>query len=125
MIKFKHKGNFDKTTKFLNHALHSNIVNILNKYAIDGVNALASATPIDSGITAISWGYEITQNFNGFKITWTNSNSPEGVNVAVLLQYGHATANGGYVEGRDYINPAIRPIFDKIAESAWQEVIDG
>ena len=94
----------------------------LEKYAREGVTALASATPVDSGTTAASWGYEIQKRHGKVSIYWTNSNINNGVPIAVILQYGHGTNNGGYVQGRDYINPAIRPIFDKIADNAWKEV---
>lgn len=94
----------------------------LEKYAQEGVAALSSATPVDSGLTAASWDYEIVKKKGAISIYWTNSNINAGVPIAVILQYGHGTNNGGYVQGRDYINPAIRPIFDKIAENAWKEV---
>lgn len=94
----------------------------LEKYAREGVTALASATPVDSGETAASWDYEIQKGNGKVSIYWTNSNINDGVPIAVILQYGHGTNGGGYVQGRDYINPAIRPIFDKIAENAWKEV---
>ena len=87
-----------------------------------GVSALESATPVDSGLTASSWDYEIHQSRNSAKIVWTNSNINQGVPIAIILQYGHGTRNGGYVQGRDYINPAIKPVFDRIAEGVWKEV---
>jgi hypothetical protein len=95
----------------------------LKKYGEDGVKALADATPKDSGKTAASWSYEVEKSKGSYTIAWTNSNINDGVPIAVILQYGHGTRNGGYVQGRDYINPAIRPIFDQIAEDAWREVI--
>jgi len=95
---------------------------MLSKYAEEGKAALASATPTDSGETASSWDYIITIKSGRAKITWTNSNDANGIPVAVLIQYGHATRNGGYVQGRDYINPAIKPIFDKIANELWKGV---
>lgn len=94
----------------------------LDKYGREGVSALASATPVDSGKTASSWSYEIIKEKDSVKLTFSNSNIQNGVPIAVILQYGHATRNGGWVQGRDYINPAIRPIFDKIADQAWKEV---
>ena len=94
----------------------------LDKYGQAGVNALQAATPVDTGLTASSWYYEITNNDGVVRITFNNSNIQNGVPIAIILQYGHATRNGGWVEGRDYINPAIQPIFDKITETAWREV---
>lgn len=122
MIRFRHKGNFSKTEKFLKKSLGMDYRKILEKYAQQGVEALASATPIESGETAASWDYEIIQNGSSILVVWKNYNVNKGVNIAIILQYGHATRNGGYVQGRDYINPALRPIFDKLAESAWKEV---
>ena len=122
MIRFKHKGNFSKVTRFLERAKEVVHLGDLDKYGQEGVAALASATPIDSGLTASSWYYEIV-NQNGYaKITFYNSNIQNGIPIAIILQYGHGTRNGGWVQGRDYINPAIRPIFDKIANEAWKEV---
>lgn len=95
---------------------------MLQKYGREGVRALSSATPIDSGKTANSWDYEIKQYQGGARISWTNSNVVDGVPIAIILQYGHGTRNGGYVQGRDYINPAIQPIFDKLAKDVWEEV---
>lgn len=123
MVIVKQKGDFSKTEKFLNNISKKLYYRNLQKYAEQGVAALASATPIDSGETANSWGYEIRQTKNSVSIYWTNSNVNKGVPIAVIIQYGHGTRNGGYVQGRDYINPAMRPIFDKIAESVWKEVI--
>ena len=89
-----------------------------------GVDALAAATPVDTGKTAASWTYEIEKKNGSYSIVWLNTNVNKYVNIALILQYGHGTRNGGYVKGRDYINPAIQPIFDKIAEDAWREVTD-
>ena len=122
MVIVKQKGDFSKTEKFLNTINKKLYYRNLQKYAEQGVAALASATPIDSGTTANSWNYEIRQTKNSVSIYWTNSNVNKGVPIAVIIQYGHATRNGGYVQGRDYINPAMRPIFDKIAENVWKEV---
>lgn len=123
MVIVKQKGDFSKTEKFLNSISKKQYYRNLQKYAVQGVAALASATPIDSGTTANSWDYEIRQTKNSVSIYWTNSNVNKGVPIAVIIQYGHGTRNGGYVQGRDYINPAMRPIFDKIAENVWKEVI--
>ena len=123
MVIVKQKGDFSKTEKFLNTISKKLYYRNLQKYAEQGVAALASATPIDSGTTANSWNYEIRQTKNSVSIYWTNSNVNKGVPIAVIIQYGHGTRNGGYVQGRDYINPAMRTIFDKIAENVWKEVI--
>lgn len=122
MITFKQRGNFNNTERFFKRAQKMDFFRNLEKYAQAGVSALASATPVDTGLTAASWDYEIKKEKNKVSIYWTNSNIQNGVPIAVILQYGHGTNNGGYVQGRDYINPAIQPIFDKIAESAWKEV---
>lgn len=122
MISFVHKGNFEKTLLFLKRAKEAEFLNRLDSVARDGVTALAQATPVDSGETASSWDYEIERTKTGAVIYWTNSNINQGVPIAILIQYGHATEEGAYVQGRDFINPAIRPIFDNIAETAWREV---
>jgi hypothetical protein len=119
MITITHKGNFSKTEKFLKKGFNRDYLTILEKYGREGVAALANATPIDSGETANSWGYKIDHYNGGATISWTNTSIVNGVSIAVLIQYGHGTRNGGYVQGRDYINPAIRPIFDKIANELW------
>lgn len=116
------KGNFNKTEKFLKKSFGKNYLDVLEKYAKQGVEALSHATPIETGETAISWGYKIVKKDSSISIIWTNSHIEDGVNIAVILQYGHATRNGGYVSGRDYINPALRPIFDAMAKAAWKEV---
>ena len=122
MITFRQKGDFSKLTRFLERAKETIRLGNLDKYGREGVAALASATPIDSGKTASSWYYKI-ENKNGYaSINFCNSNINKGVPIAIILQYGHGTRNGGYVQGRDYINTAIRPIFDKIADDAWREV---
>ena len=122
MISFRQKGDFSKLSSYLRRQKDRKRFGILDKYGKEGVTALASATPVDSGLTAKSWYYEIKQ-VNGYTtISFNNSNIQDGVPIAIILQYGHGTRNGGWVQGRDYINPAIRPIFDKIAESAWREV---
>lgn len=122
MITFRHKGDFSKLTRFLERAKESVRLGDLDRYGREGVAALASATPIDSGVTANSWYYKIERTTNSASITFCNSNIQNGVPIAVILQYGHGTRNGGWVEGRDYINPAIQPIFDRIANEAWREV---
>ena len=123
-ISFSSKGDFSKTIKFLNKVKNVKINNILSKYGKIGVNALSQATPKDSGVTSRSWNYKIEVNDNNASIVWYNTNVVKGVNIAVILQYGHGTRNGGWVEGRDYINPAMKPIFDKIADQVWKEVIN-
>lgn len=122
MIRIRQSGDFDKTEKFLKRIRQADFTKGLEKYAKAGVSALASATPVDSGLTAASWDYEIHRSKGRVVIYWTNSNINDGVKIAVILQYGHGTNNGGYVQGIDYINPALRPIFDKIANEAWKEV---
>ena len=124
LIRITTKGDFNNTFRFLNKMSKFQINKILEKYGQMGVEALRSATPIDSGKTAESWGYEISIGKEGATIYWTNTNQNKGVYIAVILQYGHGTGTGGYVQGIDYINPAIRPVFDKIAEEAWMEVVN-
>ena len=122
VVTITHRGNFNRTEKFLNVLSGRSYLNMLDKYGQMGVDALAASTPVDSGETAKSWTYEISRNSNTTTISWLNTNENQGVNIAVILQYGHGTGTGGYVQGRDYINPAMRPVFDKIAEEAWREV---
>ena len=122
MVTFKHHGDFRKTKRFLKRASDNKILQKLDQYGREGVAALSAATPAESGKTASSWYYEIRRSGGSFSIHWNNSNVVDGVNIAVIIQYGHGTGTGGYVAGRDYINPAIRPIFDKIAENVWKEV---
>ena len=123
MIRFGQKGDFSKLTRFLEKAKEAVSLGDLDKYGREGVSALASATPVDSGLTAKSWSYEIVHTKQGSAtIVFHNSNIQNGVPIAIILQYGHGTRNGGWVQGRDYINPAIRPIFDKIVNEAWREV---
>ena len=121
-IVFNQTGDFGKLDSFLKRAKKKIKISDLDQYGKLGVEALSEATPTDTGLTADSWSYEITQTKDRVALTFTNSNIQNGVPIAVILQYGHATGSGGWVEGRDYINPAIRPIFDKIAEDAWKEV---
>ena len=122
MITFRHRGDFSKFDKFLERAKNSVRIGDLDKYGREGVAALASATPVDTGLTASSWSYEIVRKNGSVSIEFHNTNIQNGVPIAIILQYGHGTGNGGWVEGRDYINPAIRPIFDKLANEAWREV---
>lgn len=124
VLKFYHKGNFTKTTKFFNNLLDRKYLNKLDFYGQKGVEALQAATPRDTGETANSWSYEIRQDGKRATITWTNSHIEKHVNIAIILQYGHATRNGGWIEGRDYINPALQPLFDQMAEEIWGEVIE-
>ena len=122
MISFRQKGDFKKVTRYFERVKEVVHLGDLDKYGREGVSALASATPVDSGLTASSWSYEIVHNKGSATINFNNSNIQNGVPIAIILQYGHGTRNGGWVQGRDYINPAIQPIFDKIAENAWREV---
>ena len=122
MISFRQKGDFSNTTKFLEKAKNVFRNNKFDQYGQRGVAALASATPKDSGETANSWYYTIKKTASGVTISFNNKHIEQGVPIAIILQYGHGTGTGGWVEGRDYINPAIRPIFDKIADEAWKEV---
>ena len=122
MIKITHKGSFKNTEKLFSQLNRFEIRNILNKYGAKGVNALAEATPIDTGNTAGSWKYKVEKTSSGYSIYWENDNVNQGVNIALILQYGHGTRNGGYVQGIDYINPALKPIFDSLADEAWREV---
>lgn len=121
-ITFSQKGDFRKTENFLKKAKQNAFFKHLDEYARTGVEALREATPIDSGETANSWTYDINVTGNSASITWSNTNVNKGENIAILIQYGHGTGTGGYVHGKDYINPAMRPVFDKIAENIWKEV---
>lgn len=122
MVKIRQSGSFKKIDRFLSKISKNHYVHILEKYGKQGVAALAAATPKDTGLTAQSWSYRIEENEKGYVLTWENSNVNKYVNIALLLQYGHGTRNGGYVSGIDYINPALAPIFEKIAGDAWKEV---
>lgn len=115
-------GDLSKTMKFLNHLQHKDYMNVLAEYGKKGVEALRAATPVDTGKTADSWYYEITQDRNQTTISWCNSNVNEGVVIAAILQYGHGTNSGAYIRGTDYINPAMRVIFDALADECWKEV---
>lgn len=121
-ISFSSKGSFDHIEAFLNKVQHMDIRGLLEPYAEQGVRALRDATPVDSGQAASAWGYEITDTNGVVSVIWTNSDIENGFPVVVMLQYGHGTGTGGYVQGRDFINPAIQPIFDQIAEAVWRVV---
>ncbi len=123
MITFRSKGDYSKATRYFEKLREKAKLGVLDKYGKAGVDALSSATPVDSGTTAASWGYEIEHSAGCSKIVFTNSNVVKGVNIAIILQYGHGTGTGGWVQGRDYINPAIQPVFDQIAKEAWEEVV--
>ena len=122
MFSFESSSSSNNLESFLGNILNRDLKSVLAKYGERGVSALASATPVDSGLTASSWTYEIVQNGSSSSIIWSNTNVVNGTPVAVLIQMGHGTGTGGYVEGRDFINPAIQPIFDTIAENAWKAV---
>ena len=122
MIGFRQKGDFSNATRYFQKLKNAKIIRILEKYGQEGVSALSSATPVDSGLTASSWYSKVEIENTSAKLIFCNSHVNKGVNIAIILQYGHGTGTGGWVEGRDYINPAIQPIFDKIVENAWGEV---
>lgn len=122
MISFRQKGDFSKLTRYLERLKEVARLSILDKYGREGVAALESATPVETGKTAHSWFYKIEHGSGTATISFGNSNVNKGVNIAIILQYGHGTGTGGWVEGRDYINPAVQPIFDKIVDEAWKEV---
>lgn len=122
MISFRQKGDFSKLSRYLERAKEIVKIGDLDKYGREGVAALSSATPVETGRTANSWYYEIKRQNGSVSIEFLNSNINKGVPIAIILQYGHGTGTGGWVQGRDYINPAIQPIFDKIANDAWKEV---
>ena len=122
MISFRHKGDFSKFDRYLERMKEVARLSVLDKYGQEGVAALESATPKESGKTASSWYYRIEHNKGSASIGFYNSNVNKGVPIAIILQYGHGTGTGGWVEGRDYINPAIQPVFDRIVDDAWKEV---
>ena len=122
MISFRHQGDFSKLSRYLERTKEAVKIGDLDKFGREGIEALASATPVDTGLTASSWYYKIKHENGSVTITFYNSNVQNGVPIAIILHYGHGTRNGGWVQGRDYINPAIRPVFDKIADNAWREV---
>ena len=123
VVTFKHSGDFNKTTKFLNFISKSDYIKkVIMQYGQKGVEALASATPVDTGLTAASWGFECEINGGSVSLVWTNTSENKSISIVYLLVNGHGTGTGGWVEGRDYINPAMQPVFDKIANDAWEEV---
>lgn len=122
LITFKHKGDFRKLNRFLERAKEAIKLGDIDKYGREGVKALSAATPVESGTTASSWRYDIVREDGRIRLVFSNTNIQNGIPIAVILQYGHATKNGGWVEGYDYINPAIQPIFDRIVQDAWKEV---
>ena len=124
MITFRQKGDFSRVTKYLEKNRDNKFKRVFDKYGNMGVEALKEATPVETGKTAASWYYKIESSPSGASITWSNSNFNKGVPIAIILQYGHGTGTGGWVEGRDYINPAIQPVFDKMAEELWKETTE-
>ena len=122
IIKVKHKGSFKNTEGFFKRALRRDYMSILNRYGQEGVELLKAATPVRSGITAESWGYEIEQGNGQVAISWTNHNENQGANIAVLIIYGHGLANGGYVQGNNFVDPALQPLMQKMADQVWKEV---
>jgi len=122
MIKFTHRGSFKNIEKFLDRSRKLNFLNTLNKYGKEGVNVLSAATPKDTGLTSSSWDYIIENRRTGYALSWKNNNINEGVVIAIILQYGHGTGSGYFVEGVDYINPVMRPLFDRLVEELWKEV---
>lgn len=122
MITISSKGSFRNTERRLKRMTHGEIGAVLERYGQAGVDALSNATPVRTGETADLWDYQVVRDSRSYSIVWTNSHVVNGVNIAILIQYDHGTRNGGFVQGRDYINPAIRPIFDKIAADVWKAV---
>ena len=121
-VSFNHSGSFDNTEKFLRAMASLDIRSFLNGMAQEGIAALANATPVDTRLASQSWGATVSQNRGGYSITWTNTDVENGFPVAIMLQYGYGTGTGGYVQGQDYINPALTPIFDKFAQDMWKAV---
>ena len=122
IISYRTRGDLSKTDTFLKRLMKQDLRSILNKYGQLGVDALSKATPVDTGKTAASWDYEVTIAPGSATLTWTNSNTNQGVPIALLIQYGHGTPTGGYVPGQEYIKPAIRPIMDELTKELWKEV---
>lgn len=122
LISFTSKGSFERTEAFVRRMTTGEIFRALNRYGEIGRNALASATPEDSGLAANSWAFDVRNSGNRWEMVWSNTDTENGFPVAIMLQYGHGTGTGGYVRGRDYINPAIKPVFDQIADAVWKEV---
>lgn len=125
MIRVSSPGSFKKTVSFLDRLRNGDAYKDLNRYGQMGVQALSAATPRRSGFTAASWTYKVERSRSGVTISWNNTNANRGTKIAVLIQYGHGTGTGGYVVGIDYINPAIRPVFDQIANEVWKKVTNG
>lgn len=123
-ISISNSGSFNKTDKFLKKMSENSIYSVLQKYGEIGVAELAAATPIDSGRTSSAWDYRVIIERTNARVQWYNNNENQGFSVAIGLQYGHGTGTGGYVIGRDYINPTMRPIFDKIADQVWNEIVN-
>ena len=123
-ISISNSGSFNKTDKFLKKMSENSIYSVLQKYGEIGVAELAAATPVDSGRTSSAWNYRVIIERSNARVQWYNSNESQGFSVAIGLQYGHGTGTGGYVIGRDYINPTMRPIFDKIADQVWNEIVN-
>lgn len=124
-IRIKQKGDFSKAEKYFKKLMESDELQFLMKYGQKGVAALSLATPVDTGKTAASWTYDIVKEDGLIKLTFNNTNIQNGINIAIILDVGHGTGNGGYVVGRNYIEPAIQPVFDKMAKNAWKEVYGG
>lgn len=122
MIRLKAKGDYKKAFTYFERVKEAIKLGDLDKFGQLGIEALKESTPVDTGKTADSWIYDIERTKESVRIVWSNTNVNNGVNIAILLQYGHGTNHGGYVIGKDYINPAIQPVFDKLAEDAWKEV---
>lgn len=122
MISFESKGSFKNTEAYLARAKRSEAFNVLNQYGAMGVRALAAATPVDTGLSAQSWTYTVEKRRGRYTIVWRNTNVVNGTPVVILIQYGHGTGTGGWVQGRDFINPTMRPVFDQIADAVWKEV---
>ena len=121
-ISFSHRGSFSKTEKFLSRSSRKDYRYILERYGARGVIALENATPVDTSLTKNSWSYKITKERYGYSLSWHNTNMAGGIPVVILIQYGHGTRGGTYVQGIDFINPAIKPILDGIANDIWKEV---
>lgn len=122
MITFKQHGDFKNTERFLSRAQKLKVESMLKRYGAEGVAVLAAGTPVASGLTASSWDYNITISKWGYTITWSNSHVNQGANIAILIQYGHGTGTGGYIPPIDYVNPAMRPLFERMTEEIWKEV---
>jgi len=125
MFHLTSSGSFRKTEKILSDLSTDHVYDVLDAYGAEGVSLLSSATPIRTGETAHSWGYEVTHSADRHTLSWYNTHEHNGVNIAIIIQYGHGTGTGGYVEGIDYINPTLRPLFDKIVDDIWRQVING